>query len=236
MNKEKITIILNKITGIMKKTMMVLIPLVFVMVIVGTVFPANNTDGEKLAESHKINEEERLRETIQRLMKLVKTDISDMSQKVITDTIVRVTKERFETFEERRTFAIVLAIESKFRREAKSPVGATGIAQVMPQYAEEFAKKCNLLAFKKDDLVDSEINMTIGACQFKALMAEMNNNIAAVLVAYNAGPNSASLKQLKTLANMTNTEPSSYVAKYFYLREELDRLEQAAYAQLAEVK
>ena len=179
----------------------------------------------KVVEPPKEEDSVRLAKTFKTLVSLTKTDISPISQDLIGASSVRVAEKMFPTFEGKRTFLIVLAIESKFRRSAKSPAGAVGIGQVIPKYANEFAGKCGLGKIKEDDLYDTEINMMVSACQLKSLMDYYGGNMASVLVAYNAGSNSSAIKQLHSLDTISSSEAANYVTRYTYLRETLDQLE-----------
>lgn len=160
------------------------------------------------------------------LMNQVNVKMSDARKQMVVQTVVRVTRNVLSTKEHREQFAVLLAIESKFNNKAKSPAGAVGVAQIMPQYAHEFAQICNINDYKKADLNDLELNMTIGACQFRALIESpvINGNVAAALVAYNAGKHSISFKNLTRLRNIDHPEPPNYVARFTFLSEEVKRL------------
>jgi len=166
------------------------------------------------------------------LMDQINIDYSNAKKQIMVQTIVRVTNSIFKTEEEKQNFAVLLAIESRFNRTAKSKSGAVGVAQIMPQFAREFARACGIGDYARSDLYDLELNMTIGACQFKALLEskKIDGNIAAALVAYNAGKHSRSLRELVGLKNITNREPSSYVAKFTYLSEEAKKIASEAQA------
>jgi soluble lytic murein transglycosylase-like protein len=125
----------------------------------------------------------------------------------------------FDTEQQKQSFAVLLAIESKFDRTAKSSAGAIGAAQIMPQYSKEFAQLCGIHDFVEKELYDLELNIVIGACQFKALLQSLNGNVAAALVAYNAGKHSMSLKELQGSRNMQNQESLNYVSRFLYVSE-----------------
>lgn len=157
------------------------------------------------------------------LMDQVKAKMSPARKQIVIRTIIRVTNDILETKHQKQNFAVLLAIENKFSNSGKSPVGATGISQLMPKYAPEFAKICGITDYKKSDLKDLELNLYLGACQFKTLLNSptINGNVAAALVGYNAGKHSKSFKELVGLRRITLSEPSNYVAKYTYLNEEV---------------
>ena len=168
------------------------------------------------------------------LMDQVNVDISEARRQIIVQTVVRVTGGIFKEQLHREHFAVLLAIESRFDNGAKSKVGAVGVAQVMPQFAKEFAKICAINDYKRSDLDDMELNMTIGACQFRALLESpvINGNVAAALVAYNAGKHSSSFKNLLRQRNIKHPEPPNYVARFTFLSEEVKKLSDKIEAEL----
>jgi hypothetical protein len=96
-------------------------------------------------------------------------------------------------------------------------MGATGVAQIMPKYAKEFASLCNLGELGPNDVEDTFLNLTLGACLFSHLLKQTSNSMIA-LAAYNAGERSSAVKELIRLGTM-NLETANYVAKNAYLRE-----------------
>lgn len=183
------------------------------------------------------------------LMDIVKAELSDTKKKITTRTIIRVVNDILVTKEQKQHFAVLLAIESRFNNKAKSPVGATGISQLMPKYSHEFAAKCQMDDFKIEDIHDLEINLYLGACQFRSLLESprINGNVALALVSYNAGMHSKAFQEIIGLRNITNMETSNYVAKFTFLREkahktvrdqkeEAKKIEDAKTSQKIEVK
>jgi membrane-bound lytic murein transglycosylase MltF len=179
---------------------------------------------EAMLIQHK--EEEELGQYIYSLMNIVNANLSDTKKQITTRAIIRVTFDVLEKQDQRKQFATLLAIESKFNNSAKSPVGATGISQIMPQYSKDFAQLCGIKDYTEADIVDLEINLYLGACLFRALLESpsINNNVALALVAYNAGKGSKAFDQLKRLSNIENTETSNYVAKFTYLRSAVSNI------------
>jgi membrane-bound lytic murein transglycosylase MltF len=175
---------------------------------------------------NQLEEDYKLGSFIMMLMDEVKADLSPIKRQILAQTIVRVTNNIFEKQDHKYNFAVLLALESKFNNNAKSPVGAVGISQIMPKYAESFAKICGIDDYTPNDLLDAELNMTIGACQFNALMMNktINGNVAAALVAYNAGINSVSFRDIVGLKNITASESASYVAKFTFLTSKVTEI------------
>lgn len=161
---------------------------------------------------------------VMRLIKIVQPDLSVARRQILARTFVRVTGDVLENEEQARYFAILVAIESRFNPAVTSSAGAVGLSQLMPGTAAEFGKLCGITDFKRDDLFDPELNLTIGACVFRALLGAYKGNLASVLVAYNAGGASLSMKQLQSLSNISNDETPRYVTRFMYLEQMTKKL------------
>lgn len=75
--------------------------------------------------------------------------------------------------------------ESRFEKEIRSPVGATGLMQVMPATGQDVARKINLL---QHSLVDPDDNIAIGTWYLDFTHKEYSNNSLLAIASYNAGP------------------------------------------------
>lgn len=81
----------------------------------------------------------------------------------------------------------VIRTESKFIATARSPKGATGLMQLMPETAEWVAEKMERSDFKLEDLKDPETNIALGTWYLASLYKEFNDNDVLALAAYNGG-------------------------------------------------
>lgn len=102
------------------------------------------------------------------------------------DLIVKWAKER-----QLNPFLVVSLIrqESRFQPKIKSPVGATGLMQIMPATGKEIAAQIN----KKDyDLTDPEDNISMGTWYLNQTHDTYNNNSMLAVASYNAGPGNVS--------------------------------------------
>jgi soluble lytic murein transglycosylase-like protein len=72
----------------------------------------------------------------------------------------------------------VIAVESAYNPQAKSPKGATGLMQLMPDTAKRYGVT---------DLLNPMENLRAGARYLRDLLGMFNNNLRLVLAAYNAG-------------------------------------------------
>ncbi len=82
----------------------------------------------------------------------------------------------------------VIRQESAFFENIISPVGATGLMQIMPKTALHVARKHNIPYNGPKDLNIPHKNIHIGAAYLKQLSKSYNNNFILMAAAYNAGP------------------------------------------------
>lgn len=85
--------------------------------------------------------------------------------------------------------AAIINVESKFWTHAKSPVGAIGLMQIMPETGREVAGKLKIYNFHDHDLYVPEINIEIGCYYLDEIRKECGNDQIALLASYNAGKN-----------------------------------------------
>ncbi len=78
--------------------------------------------------------------------------------------------------------------ESAMDSEARSPVGARGIMQIMPRTAKYTAKKYKIPYKGVNDLYDVAKNIEIGSEYLNSLLKQYDDNRIFALAAYNAGP------------------------------------------------
>ncbi len=87
------------------------------------------------------------------------------------------------------TLAIAVARrESGFWRDARSPVGAEGLMQLMPRTAQSVAKSIDLDTPTNLVLTDIDTNIQLGTAYLGQLLQRFNDNRILALAAYNAGP------------------------------------------------
>ena len=78
--------------------------------------------------------------------------------------------------------------ESAFNEKARSPTGARGLMQIMPQTGKQIAR-----AFKErwrgnNSLYNPVTNIKYGSYYYQKLLKKFDGNYALALAAYNAGP------------------------------------------------
>ena len=83
--------------------------------------------------------------------------------------------------------AAVIFTESRFRHDARSEAGASGLMQLMPETAAEMAERMGMRDFHPGRLQEPEINIMLGVAYLKHLQHRFRNP-DLVLAAYNAGP------------------------------------------------
>ena len=87
--------------------------------------------------------------------------------------------------------ALIIAIakqESEFFINAKSPSGALGLVQVMPNTAKITANNIGIKYDKNKLLNNANYNITIGSNYLYSLINSYNGSIVLAIAAYNAGP------------------------------------------------
>ncbi len=102
-------------------------------------------------------------------------------------------KDDFERFGEKYdvdpvTLMSVARQESAMDRTARSPVGARGLMQLMPDTAKYAANKYSLSYRQYSDLYDPEKNIEIGTKYLDELLKKYDGNRILAFAAYNAGP------------------------------------------------
>lgn len=83
--------------------------------------------------------------------------------------------------------AAVIRTESKFINIARSPKGAMGLMQMMPDTAEWVAKQIDYPNFDVSKLNDPEISIRFGTWYLASVKKEFGGNEILMLAAYNAG-------------------------------------------------
>lgn len=98
------------------------------------------------------------------------------------DLIVKWSKER-----KLNPFLVVSLIrqESRFEKEIKSPVGATGLMQIMPDTAKWIAPQINM---KEYSLTNPDDNIKMGTWYLNHTHDTYNGNSLLAVASYNAGP------------------------------------------------
>ena len=84
----------------------------------------------------------------------------------------------------------VMRQESAFRTDARSPVGALGLMQLMPTTAERAARE--LVSDHRDEgLTGTTYNLELGAFYLNKLLGSFDRRVVLALASYNAGPHAA---------------------------------------------
>jgi soluble lytic murein transglycosylase len=81
----------------------------------------------------------------------------------------------------------VMRTESKFASAAKSPKGAAGLMQMMPETAGWVASQMDDTNFSLEQLNDPDVSIKLGTWYLASLKKEFKGNEVLVLAAYNGG-------------------------------------------------
>jgi soluble lytic murein transglycosylase len=84
--------------------------------------------------------------------------------------------------------AALIRQESMFNPAARSPAGALGLMQVMPQTGTALARKLGIARFNPAMLSQPELNVAFGTAYLAEQLRTYGHRTDAVLAAYNAGP------------------------------------------------
>lgn len=159
-----------------------------------------------------------------KVMEACNAKLSEAKANILAEQIRVVGEAYFEDLSQRKWFYFLICIESKFQNEARSPVGAVGLTQVMPKYAQEFADSCKLGQLDPKDLADSQVNLMVGACHFRQLMEYYKGEVPLALAAYNSGLNSPTVRKAAASDIRTgHPETVGYLAAAFVLNQRMNR-------------
>lgn len=85
--------------------------------------------------------------------------------------------------------AAIIRQESNYRPSQESHKGALGMMQIMPDTAVWIMEKASMKEITLDEVKhEVDANIQIGAWYISYLLTKFDNNLFAVLAAYNAGP------------------------------------------------
>lgn len=84
--------------------------------------------------------------------------------------------------------AAVIRTESKFNPQARSPKGALGLMQMMPETAKWVAEQMEFSSeFSLEQLRNPDVNIRMGTWYLSSLKKEFRSNEVLMLAAYNGG-------------------------------------------------
>jgi soluble lytic murein transglycosylase len=115
--------------------------------------------------------------------------------------------------------------ESLFNPRALSPVGARGIAQVMPATATATARRADIPYRGGDALYDVDINLRLGAAYIAQMLERFGDRWLFAVPAYNAGPGripnwlpSVTMEPDVWIENIPFNETRGYIQRALYHR------------------
>lgn len=112
--------------------------------------------------------------------------------------------------------AAMIYTESEFDPAARSPAGAVGLMQLLPDTARGIALRTGGGGFVVRDLLDPEINVRYGAWYLRNLLRRYGD-LRTALAAYHAGPGNVD-RWKERGSGIAFPETRQYVAKVLRLR------------------
>ena len=82
----------------------------------------------------------------------------------------------------------IMRQESAFVMDARSPVGALGLMQLMPKTAHQVARRLKHRKFRSRELLKPETNIRLGAAYLRQVFDKLQQHPVLATAAYNAGP------------------------------------------------
>lgn len=82
----------------------------------------------------------------------------------------------------------IIRRESAFNPQARSPVGARGLMQLMPATARQVSRKLKLKSPSRRDLYTPSFNINLGSTYISDMLKKYHGHRALASAAYNAGP------------------------------------------------
>jgi Soluble lytic murein transglycosylase and related regulatory proteins (some contain LysM/invasin domains) len=126
----------------------------------------------------------------------------------------------------------VIRTESKFIAEARSPKGALGLMQIMPETGRWIAEQLGENEFMTADLTDPDINIRFGTWYLASLKKEFSGNEVLILAAYNGGRGNVRqwierygwTKDFKDIEQIPFKETREYVEKVMHSKKRYNEL------------
>lgn len=147
-------------------------------------------------------------------------EYSELRRVSLATEIKRTFQDQGGTRKEQEAFIWLICKESQFDNFAKSPVGASGLTQMMIPTAQETSTRLGLGKISPEDLNDQAISLKLGYNHFLYLSKMLKGNLAKVSASYNGGMAGATMKALKT-GGLGAHETDAYVASLYNTMEEL---------------
>ena len=154
-----------------------------------------------------------------------KSRISQAKKTALAEKLARAVVQALPTLDSREQYISMVKIESNFENSARSPVGATGIGQIMPATFNGTIKKMDIDA-RPEDITNEDVNLAVGAFYFNELLNEQKGNPRLASIAYNGGGRTA--EKFKKMVDI-NPESSNYALKTEHVKDTVrDTIKNAA--------
>lgn len=147
----------------------------------------------------------------------------DLERRFPTPHEATITREARRQKIDRAWAYAIMRSESTFVLDARSPVGALGLMQLMPATARQVARSERMRWIGTAMLFEPEHNIRLGTRYLADMLQRFNGHIAMATAAYNAGPHSVDRWQpSRTLPADIWIEAVPFGATHNYLRHVLE--------------
>lgn len=121
--------------------------------------------------------------------------------------------------------AAIIKMESTFKADARSPVGARGLMQIMPLTGPHASKLADSSWSGVWKLTDPQYNLRLGISYFKYVLKLFRGNTELALIAYNWGPENlrVALKDRKRIPMGPIKYARTILRNYNFWKKELER-------------
>jgi soluble lytic murein transglycosylase len=113
--------------------------------------------------------------------------LTDLHMRYPLPLYARVTATAASTGVEPAVLFGFMRTESAFMADARSPVGALGLLQLMPATGREVGNQLGKPIVSTEELLDVDRNLLFGASYVRKMLDKFDGNIALAAAAYNAG-------------------------------------------------
>lgn len=154
-------------------------------------------------------------ECLMNLIDHYRKDLTPGERRLLFDDIWKGSEYKAGQVMDRTTIFAIIAGESGYDPRAVSPVGATGLMQLMPVAVLEAIRQCQLTAPSREQLFHVRKNVELGSCFYRHLLDIYKGDDVLALAHYNGGGRQA--EKIRR-GEVPVSETANYIVKVLYIR------------------